>query len=290
LNLVYVLPEWSLSCRMAQTMTLVAVGMMYSGGMPIINFFLMVYCFVAYWTDKWTILHGSRRPPLFRGKLLKVAADMFPLVAFLHCIITLWSFGNQDVFPSEWGWLFDFYSGLIGVSEAEYKEWIHTFYTATETQRETMDGVWSNYMRARILDMSRGSCWLLLLIFLFLILYWVVEVFLLQFLLKPVVKPLRVALMGHCRRRVIQEKEKDARSLQEAMGDMTDQGLEPTYSPEANDRYKAFLSSAASSEEVHKALEEHALSEKEKEKEKAREAKEQKNETNDADVEAAASS
>merc|ERR1719223_371162 len=159
LNIVYVLPEWSLSCRMAQTMTLVAVGMMYSGGMPIMNFFMMGYCFVAYWTDKWVILQGSRRPPQFSAKLMKVATDIFPFVAFLHCLIALWSFGNQNVFPSEFGWLQSFFGGFIGVDLEQYEQWTEAFYVASERERQDRNnGIWQNYQKARILDMSRGSC------------------------------------------------------------------------------------------------------------------------------------
>jgi hypothetical protein len=117
---------------------------------------------------------------------------------------------------------------------------------------------------------------LLLLIFLLFILYWVFDVFLLQFLLKPIVKPFRIALAGKCRRRINKDDDKgEAKSLADGMQEMMDAGLVPSYRPDANDRYKAFLSSAASLDEVNKANEEHeaAVAAAEEEKKAAAEKK-----------------
>ena len=79
LNEMYVLPPWNLSLRMAQTLTVIFVICMYSGGMPLLYVVGFVYSIVAFWLDKWCLLKGSSKPPAYNQKILQACR------AFLSC-------------------------------------------------------------------------------------------------------------------------------------------------------------------------------------------------------------
>lgn len=102
LNEMYVLPPWNLSLRMAQTLTVVFVICMYSGGMPLLYVVGFVYSIVAFWLDKWCLLKGSSKPPAYNQSIVHVVMNFLPVAAFLHTVISGWTYGNQSLVPSEW--------------------------------------------------------------------------------------------------------------------------------------------------------------------------------------------
>lgn len=85
LNEMYVLPPWNLSLRMAQTLTVVFVICMYSGGMPLLYVVGFVYSIVAFWLDKWCLLKGSSKPPAYNQKIIQ-ACGAFLSFRFL-CVV-----------------------------------------------------------------------------------------------------------------------------------------------------------------------------------------------------------
>merc|ERR1712178_201781 len=122
LNKIYELPDWSVSNRLAQVMNAITCVMMYSGGMPALYIVGVVYCFVAYWTDKVVLLRGSCKPPTFNESILVTALTLFPLVAFMHTIVSVWMFGQQNLFPSTWSNLTWLAEGLVGMTREESAE------------------------------------------------------------------------------------------------------------------------------------------------------------------------
>ena len=98
LQRIYQLPKWNLSLRMAQTLTVIFVICMYSGGMPILYFVGFVYSIVAFWLDKWCLLHGSSKPPAYNQAIVHTCLNFLPLAAFFHTVIAGWSWGisSQD--------------------------------------------------------------------------------------------------------------------------------------------------------------------------------------------------
>ena len=62
MNQLYEGPEVVLSERYGALLSVLFVVMMYSAGMPLLNFFAVVYFSLAYWCDKATLLMISKRP------------------------------------------------------------------------------------------------------------------------------------------------------------------------------------------------------------------------------------
>merc|ERR1719228_282455 len=96
---VWVLPEWNIALRMAQSMNIICCIMVYSGGMPILYAIGFLYCMLAYWLDKYALLRGSRRPPGYSAAIIKACMALIPLAAFLHSIFSGFVLGNPRVFP-----------------------------------------------------------------------------------------------------------------------------------------------------------------------------------------------
>jgi len=187
--------------------------------------------------------------------MLKLAADCFPVAAFLHTLVTLWSFGNQNVFPSDFSWLHSFFGWLIGQNEDDYLATTMDFHLSSDLERSNLFG---EYVHARMLDMSRGSCWLLLCIFLVFLAYYAVAI-LIRFLLYPLLKPFLVAVRGWCCAKL--EEDTGKMNLEEATPGMVAKGLRPSYAIRSNPQYSVLLHSlAAGHSEVSDAIAEHAVS------------------------------
>merc|ERR1711871_204948 len=185
LNKIYQLPDWSVSNRLAQVMNAITCVMMYSGGMPALYIVGFIYCFVAYWTDKVVLLRGSCKPPTFNESILVTALSLFPLVAFMHTIVSVWMFGQQNLFPSTWSNLTWLAEGLVGMTREESTKIVNTYQPGV--------GDYGEYVKARCVDLSRDGCVLLFLIFLAF-----VALFVLSFLWKRVFRlfffPLEIML------------------------------------------------------------------------------------------------
>ncbi|CAE8598575.1 unnamed protein product [Polarella glacialis] len=191
---IYTLPDWNISLRLAQTLNVMFVITMYSSGLPILYFVGFVYCIVAFWMDKWCLLHGSSKPPAFNQSIIKTTLHLFPLAAFLHTIVACWTFGNQRLFPSPWSRLLPLAEMIFGMDEQTYNETIEAYLNANEEVKSLTQG---KYFRARTVDFARDGCWLLLLIFLvfcaYYLIYWVLKIF-----LKPFVAPFMFAVKDCC--------------------------------------------------------------------------------------------
>jgi len=249
LNSVFELPEWELASRLAQSYVVICVVMMYSGGMPILNLVGGLYCLVAYWLDKWCLLKGSRRPPSYTPRLLQVSIAMIPVAAFMHAFVSLWSLGNQNVFPAEWSVLKGFMAGLIGTDDEEYEQVRESYYVSND---ETKKNLFRDYLRARLLDMARRSCWLLLIIFLVFLVYYIVTI-LMSLFLKPIVAPCLIAIRGKCAKRK-GAAEGEGESFADAAPNMLRLNHIPSYMPHMNPKYK-MLVEAMQSEEVKESIE-----------------------------------
>jgi len=179
LNRIHELPEWNLASRLAQSYVVICVILVYSGGMPILNLIGCMYCLVAYWMDKCCLLKGSHRPPKYDQRLLLTSIPMIRLGVIAHAIVTLWAFGNQNIFPSEWSVFQVFIGGLVGIDEEKYLRVTEEY---RQLEGDAKDEIFKDYVHARMLDMGRWSCWLLLVLFFFILVYYFVFVIVLHFL------------------------------------------------------------------------------------------------------------
>jgi len=269
INQVYVMPEWQLALRQAQTVTMIFCLIMYGGGMPVLYMIGVVYCGVAYWLDKWVLLRGSLRPPAYDGQIMVMSLHLFPVAALLHSVLTLWMYGNQTLLPSKWGPLAGFYGGLIGVSEERYDELMNTWTSASEPEKRAK-GLFDEYVHARGRDMARWSCWLLLIIFLvflvYYIVYWVIKLFLL-----PFVKSCLIAIQGKIDERNEKKQPDEGQEWADGKKKMLESNMLTSYRLDQNPDYAILANSmVVTEEELKKSLAAAEALEKQKEEEKAK--------------------
>ena len=231
LNEMYVLPPWNLSLRMAQTLTVVFVICMYSGGMPLLYVVGFVYSIVAFWLDKWCLLKGSSKPPAYNQKILQVCLNFLPVAAFLHTVIAGWTYGNQALVPSEWSSLL-FVAEMIFMSEEDYNSATAAYLSAP--QRLKPDLQWK-YYEARMMDMARQGSWLIFCIFLVFCVYYIV-LWLYKLLLKPFISPILFALGDCCCKKKVQE---DSATWETCLQECEKHNVLTSYALNKNTKYHA---------------------------------------------------
>lgn len=194
LQRIYQLPKWNLSLRMAQTLTVIFVICMYSGGMPILYFVGFVYSIVAFWLDKWCLLHGSSKPPAYNEAIVHTCLNFLPLAAFFHTVIAGWSWGNQELVPSEWSRLFFVVEIIFGKSKEDYETIISSYNAAPARDKPSMQ--W-DYYEARMMDMAREGSWLIFCTFVAFVVYYVL-LWSYKLLLRPFLAPFVFAIRECC--------------------------------------------------------------------------------------------
>jgi hypothetical protein len=100
LNDIYTNPDFNLALRSAQTINVLFMIIMYSAGIPVLNFVGAVYCFVSFWVDKVALLRFAKKPPQYDEALVKAGIKMMPYAVLLHVALGLWLFANQRILPS----------------------------------------------------------------------------------------------------------------------------------------------------------------------------------------------
>jgi len=152
LNEYHVLPEWTLSLRVAETLVVVFCVFMYSSAFPVLYLFGALYCLCAFWGDKYALLRGSRKPPGYTKSAIESAVIMCPFAIIFHLLFACWMFGNQDIFPSDWGNMRSFTGGLAGVSDSQYEDIMNLVATSGFDVRAKQYG---DYLYARMTDAAR---------------------------------------------------------------------------------------------------------------------------------------
>jgi len=97
---VYENPPFDIATRYAQLLTTAFLTLVYSPGLPILNFFAVIYLFLNYWVDKWILLQGSRRPPAYDTQMPKQATEMLLFAAPLHMMMCIFMYSHPCTFPS----------------------------------------------------------------------------------------------------------------------------------------------------------------------------------------------
>lgn len=162
LNEYHIFPEWTLSLRVAETLVIVFCVFMYSSGFPILYLCGSLYCFLAYWGDKYTLLRGSRRPPGYTKSAIESAVVMMPFAIVFHAVFGLWLYGNQELFPSDWGGLKGLVEGIIGIGYAYYNEIMEV---VAKGGFDVRGGNYNQYLQARMVDSARAAAEPLLWLF-----------------------------------------------------------------------------------------------------------------------------
>jgi len=182
LRQVYMMPEWPLALRLAQTVCTFFCVAAYSGGMPLLYLAGATYCYVSYWADKACLLRGARQPPTYNEELVKRAVKWIFLAGFVHVGITSWMYGFQDIFPSYYSSLVGGYETVFGITESEADAIMIDW---TKNYKHLKYPRYRDYLRARMLDMSRYGCVFVSLGLLFFALYFIFYVLLWKVLVRP---------------------------------------------------------------------------------------------------------
>jgi len=93
-------PDFDLALRASQIMNVVVTVIAYCGGFPLLLWFGTFYLFASYWLDKYVFLYGAKVPPMYSTSVAKMSTSLIPVGILIHAFLSLWAFGNQEVFPS----------------------------------------------------------------------------------------------------------------------------------------------------------------------------------------------
>ena len=95
------LVQFGFAARAATTSALLSGCCMFSAGLPLLVLVGFIYCFLSYWADKYALLRILRTPDPVSAQFISTAAEsMVVLGVFLHSLLTMWIFSNQELFPS----------------------------------------------------------------------------------------------------------------------------------------------------------------------------------------------
>ncbi|CAG9311043.1 unnamed protein product [Blepharisma stoltei] len=100
INDAFLGPEFMISTRTSQILTIMFTCYIYSGGMPLLNCICFAALFIIYWTDKFLLLRHYRMPPKYKADLYIQAMRLMPLCIIIHCAVSLVCYGCPDVFPT----------------------------------------------------------------------------------------------------------------------------------------------------------------------------------------------
>ena len=101
LNNLFTGPEFDIASRTAQILNVVFTCFLYSGGIPLLNIICFVFLIVIFYTDKWLVLRHFKKPPRYDHTLYSSAMKVLPLIVILHCSVSLYTYGNPEIFSIE---------------------------------------------------------------------------------------------------------------------------------------------------------------------------------------------
>ena len=101
LNKIYKGPNYDISNSGATLLANFYIGLMYSGGCPILILVLTVFVFFRYWTDKCLLFKHYCIPPNFDDRFPRKVVSIMPFAIIIHLLFSLWFYTSPDVFPRD---------------------------------------------------------------------------------------------------------------------------------------------------------------------------------------------
>lgn len=96
----YTNPPFDMASRYAQILTMCYITLVFSAGLPIVNWLAALFCFVTYWSDKTVLLRGSYRPPAYDTQMAYQASQLCLYAVPMHLIAAIWMYSHPCIFPS----------------------------------------------------------------------------------------------------------------------------------------------------------------------------------------------
>lgn len=230
----YLMPQFNLSLRLAQTMNVIFVILMYSAGMPAMYILGCLYCIVCYWTDKIILLRASSKPPSYSDKIMRFCMNMFPLAALLHIFMACWTFGSPYLFPSDWSSLHPMAQRIFRMSDAEYNDVYRTYPSAPLDQQAKLQ---TRYLSARFVDFSRKGCSLLFMLWCIFIVYYTAW-YAYEYALRPFLRPCFDLGRSICQRKSHTHETGTTKTFAEVHEEIVDRIGMSSYKMRANGKYK----------------------------------------------------
>jgi len=239
LKQVYVYPDFDLGQRSAESLNVFACIITYSGGMPVLYVFGMLYCFFAYWMDKYILLTASTKPPAYDSDIISRTVEWVPLFSFLHVLFALIFYSNVDIFPSDFSVLRPFAEAIVGMSSTEYDTVTYEWEAWSTEQKNEHYG---DFLKTRFIDFSRKSVWLLMLMFCAAVAIFFLQ-FLYTYLAKPFLDPFLFAIKQKCLKTCCKccnkEEEEEETEYQAAKALLKEKGLPCGYTMADNPKYSS---------------------------------------------------
>jgi Ran GTPase-activating protein (RanGAP) involved in mRNA processing and transport len=121
MNTLFEGPEYILEQRYPIFLNTLFVTMFYCGGIPILLPFATVMVFVSYFVDKYMLMRVYRKPMLDHS-LAVMTSNILPVAITLHFCMSMWMYGNKDLFESETMMLSYLFKGELTCAECRIND------------------------------------------------------------------------------------------------------------------------------------------------------------------------
>ena len=96
LNELFKGPKFILSERYGVMLSMMFTIVLYSGSIPIMSWFAVMFFASAYWCEKTALLRVFQRPPAYDEQLPFLSITLLPYAALLHIGVFIWSIGRLE--------------------------------------------------------------------------------------------------------------------------------------------------------------------------------------------------
>jgi alpha-tubulin suppressor-like RCC1 family protein len=96
LNELFKGPKFMLSERYGVMLSMMFTILLYSGSIPIMSWFAVMFFGSAYWCEKAYLLRVVQKPPSYDEQLPFLAIKFLPFAALLHIAVFVWSIGRLE--------------------------------------------------------------------------------------------------------------------------------------------------------------------------------------------------
>ena len=100
LNKIYLGPEFELSSRYANVLSILFVCYMYSTGMPLLLIIAALFFGLTYFIDKFLFINLYRTPPKYTTDINKLSTTLIKYALLVHVVMALWTMCDSDIFKS----------------------------------------------------------------------------------------------------------------------------------------------------------------------------------------------
>jgi hypothetical protein len=155
-------PDFDISSRYAGILSTCFCTLTYSPGLPILNFFAMVFMFLNFWVDKWLLLRGSKLPPSYDTQMPKECTELLLWAVPLHFFLAIFMYSNACTVPSKG--LGGSLGSLANSAQSAAGSGVSGMSSNSLGDRISRESTWMSFV-ALMIVLTLMTLWLLMLIF-----------------------------------------------------------------------------------------------------------------------------